>query len=211
VPIRIAALDRKLLRDLWDMKGQALAIAAVIGAGVVMFVAYSSNFSSLRVSQGIFYESSRFADVFATLKRAPARLEEPIRDIPGVEVVATRVVADVTIDVPGMAEPASGRLISALGVEEQRVNVILDFADPKDAWAALGDAYRVEVNRAVGSATRAEGADERAVPGRRAVGRLRGRWRPRAQDHRSGRPPGRAGGRGRVGRVRRRARNRTSR
>ena len=112
LPMRIAALDRKLLRDLWEMKGQALAIAAVIGAGVVMFVAFNSNFESLRLSQGIFYESSRFADVFATLKRAPARLEERFRDMPGVEAVATRVVADVTLDVPGMAEPASGRLIS---------------------------------------------------------------------------------------------------
>jgi HlyD family secretion protein len=42
-------------------------------------------------------------------------------------------------------EPAGFTKISALGVEEQRVNVILDFADPEDAWAALGDAYRVEV------------------------------------------------------------------
>jgi putative ABC transport system permease protein len=112
LPVRIAALDRKLLRDLRDMKGQALAIAAVIGAGVVMFVAFASNFESLRLSQAIFYENSRLADVFATLKRAPARLEERFRAIPGVEAVATRVVADVTIDVPGMAEPASGRLIS---------------------------------------------------------------------------------------------------
>jgi HlyD family secretion protein len=35
--------------------------------------------------------------------------------------------------------------VSALGVEEQRVNVILDFTDPVAAWAALGDAYRVEL------------------------------------------------------------------
>jgi len=42
-------------------------------------------------------------------------------------------------------EPSGFTKISALGVEEQRVNVILDFADPKDAWSALGDAYRVEV------------------------------------------------------------------
>ncbi|HMA18894.1 MAG TPA: efflux transporter periplasmic adaptor subunit, partial [Thermoanaerobaculia bacterium] len=34
---------------------------------------------------------------------------------------------------------------SALGVEEQRVNVIIDFEDPRAAWAALGDGYRVEV------------------------------------------------------------------
>ena len=42
-------------------------------------------------------------------------------------------------------EPAGFTKISALGVEEQRVNVILDFVDPAAAWAALGDAYRVEV------------------------------------------------------------------
>jgi HlyD family secretion protein len=42
-------------------------------------------------------------------------------------------------------EPAGFTKISALGVEEQRVNVILDFVDPAEAWAALGDAYRVEV------------------------------------------------------------------
>jgi HlyD family secretion protein len=42
-------------------------------------------------------------------------------------------------------EPAGFTKISALGVEEQRVNVVLDFVDPAAARAALGDAYRVEV------------------------------------------------------------------
>lgn len=42
-------------------------------------------------------------------------------------------------------EPSGFTKISALGVEEQRVNVIIDFADPREAWEALGDGYRVEV------------------------------------------------------------------
>ncbi len=42
-------------------------------------------------------------------------------------------------------EPGGFTKISALGVEEQRTHVILDFASPQQQWAALGDAYRVEV------------------------------------------------------------------
>ena len=112
LPARLPVLDRKLLRDLWEMKGQAFAIAAVIAAGVTMFVTYLSTFESLQRTRAAYYQRARFADVFASLKRAPARLEERIAAIEGVEVVATRIVADVTLDVPGMAEPATGRLIS---------------------------------------------------------------------------------------------------
>lgn len=42
-------------------------------------------------------------------------------------------------------EPSGFTKVSALGVEEQRVNVIIDFADVEAAWGALGDGYRVEV------------------------------------------------------------------
>lgn len=42
-------------------------------------------------------------------------------------------------------EPSGFTKVSALGVEEQRVNVIIDFADAEAAWHALGDGYRVEV------------------------------------------------------------------
>jgi HlyD family secretion protein len=35
--------------------------------------------------------------------------------------------------------------ISALGVEEQRVNVVIDFVDPRERRASLGDGFRVEV------------------------------------------------------------------
>ena len=111
-PRRIGALDRKLCRDLWQMRGQSIAIASVIAAGVAMFVMYLANFESLQRTRSTYYQTARFADVFASLKRAPASLESRIRMLPGVEAVSTRVIADVTLDVPAMVEPATGRLIS---------------------------------------------------------------------------------------------------
>ena len=44
-----------------------------------------------------------------------------------------------------LLEPSGFLKISALGVEEPHVNVIVDFADSLDAWRKLGDGYRVEV------------------------------------------------------------------
>jgi HlyD family secretion protein len=44
-----------------------------------------------------------------------------------------------------LVEPSGFTKISALGVEEQRVNVVIDFAEPREAWASIGDGYRVEV------------------------------------------------------------------
>lgn len=44
-----------------------------------------------------------------------------------------------------LVEPFGFRKVSALGVEEQRVNVVIDPVDPPAAWAAVGHGYRVEV------------------------------------------------------------------
>jgi putative ABC transport system permease protein len=110
----IRPLDRKLLRDVWTLKGQALAISLVIGAGVAMFIMYLSTFHSLRLTQQTYYDRYRFAQVFAGLTRAPLNLRDRVAGIPGVARAEARVVVDVTLDVPGLTEPASGRLI---GVE----------------------------------------------------------------------------------------------
>jgi HlyD family secretion protein len=43
-----------------------------------------------------------------------------------------------------VVEPSGFTKISALGVEEQRVRVIVDLTSPRDVWQRLGDGYRVE-------------------------------------------------------------------
>jgi putative ABC transport system permease protein len=118
----LAVLDRKLLRDLWAMKGQAMAIAMVIAAGVTMFVTYLSNFDSMQRTRSAYYDDARFADVFASLTRAPGYLLPRIAAIPGVATADARVVMDVTLDVPGMPEPAVGRLISLPARGEPALN-----------------------------------------------------------------------------------------
>lgn len=108
----MTALHRKLGRDLRQMWTQGLAIALVIGCGVATFVMSLTAQRSLAVTQERYYEEFRFAQVFAHVKRAPLALAGRIADIPGVARVQTRVVVDVTLDLPGMIEPAVGRLVS---------------------------------------------------------------------------------------------------
>ena len=120
--MRISALNRKLFRDLWSMKGQAFAIAMVVAAGVAMYVMYQSTFASLSETRRAYYERQRFGHVFASLKRAPQRLAEDIADIPGVSAMETRVVAAVTLDLEELDEPAGAQLVSIPANRRPSVN-----------------------------------------------------------------------------------------
>lgn len=106
------ALNRKLWRDLWRMRTQGLAIALVIAAGVAMYIMALGTVAALDDTRAAYYERYRFADVFAPVKRAPERVAERIRAIPGVRAVETRVVEEVTLTVPGFDEPVVGRVQS---------------------------------------------------------------------------------------------------
>jgi putative ABC transport system permease protein len=108
----VRAIQRKLIRNLWQIKGQVLAISVVITVGVMMFIMYLSTFDSLQRTQQAFYDRHNFADVFANLKRAPNHIARRISAMPEVARADTRVVAQVTLDVVGMVEPVTGRLIS---------------------------------------------------------------------------------------------------
>ncbi len=105
-------LDKKVLRELWRVRGQAVAIAAVIGAGVAVLVMMYGMLASLESTRAAYYERYRFADIWAPVKRAPESLKADIERIDGVASVDTRIFVDVTLDVPGMVEPATGRMIS---------------------------------------------------------------------------------------------------
>jgi putative ABC transport system permease protein len=108
----MAVLDRKLLRNLRSMATQVIAIGLVMGAGIATFVMSTGLIDSLGETRRLYYEDQRFADVFVSVKRAPETLKRRLEDIPGVRQVSTRVTVGATLDVPGMREPASARLMS---------------------------------------------------------------------------------------------------
>ncbi len=108
----IAALDRKLLRDLWRLKGQVLAIAFVIASGIALLVMSLSTYEALQLTTDTYYERYRFAHVFGTVKRAPLQLEDRIKALPGVQNTQLRIAKEAVLDVAGFPEPLMGRLVS---------------------------------------------------------------------------------------------------
>lgn len=110
--LAMSSLDLKMLRDLWRMRSQALAIALVAMCGIATFVTMRGGYEALLAAQSAYYEHYRFADVFVNVKRAPLSLLERVRTIPGINDADGRVVFDASLDVPGLDEPATGRLVS---------------------------------------------------------------------------------------------------
>ncbi|MDR3390696.1 MAG: ABC transporter permease [Sulfuriferula sp.] len=116
------ALDRKLLRDLANMKGQAFTIALVVAAGIGAFISQITTYDSLNWSRQSYYETARFAHIFADIKRAPDSMINQITEISGVADVETTVMADVTLDIPNVAEPVIGRMIGLPDSGQPRLN-----------------------------------------------------------------------------------------
>ncbi|MDH4028205.1 MAG: ABC transporter permease, partial [Nitrospirota bacterium] len=139
-------IDRKVMRDLLGMKGQAIAIAFVIASGVATFIMSVSTMQSLKLTQETFYRDYRFSEVFASVKRAPDGLRKRIQDIPGVEQVDTRVVAAVNIDIRGFPDPVTGHLISIPDIGEPLLNKLYlrqgRLVDPlRDDEVVIGESF----------------------------------------------------------------------
>src|SRR5512147_31375 len=79
----MSALDIKLFRDARRLWAQVLAIALVIGGGVATLILAVGSHRSLDETRTAYYERYRFADVFATVSRAPRTLVDRIAAIPG--------------------------------------------------------------------------------------------------------------------------------
>lgn len=106
------ALDRKLLRDFKRLWVQALAIAMVLACGVAILLTAVGMYQALQGTQEAYYGRNRFADVFATARRAPVSLLPEIAAVEGVLALEARVSGYANLDMPGRAKGAVGRILS---------------------------------------------------------------------------------------------------
>jgi len=118
----VSPLDHKLWRDLWRMKGQAIAIGIVIAVGVAMLVMMTGLVTSLNETRTAYYERYRLADVFAPVARAPDRLIGRLAEIEGVSMVEPRVTGGALIDLPDGALPVQAQAVSLPDLREPRLN-----------------------------------------------------------------------------------------
>lgn len=110
--LSLRALNRKLLRECWHLKGQMLSIALVVATGIMTVVTMRGSYDSLVEAQQRYYNAMRFADVWTSLRRAPDTLLAQIENIPGVALADTRVSFLATLDLEGLDAPAQGRFVS---------------------------------------------------------------------------------------------------
>ena len=108
----MSALHLKLFREIGRLWAQVLAIALVMAAGVATLLIGVGTYQSLDQTRTLYYQTNRFADVFATVTRAPRSALASLANIDGVLAVDGRIAKVALADIEGMAEPASVLLIS---------------------------------------------------------------------------------------------------
>lgn len=108
----MSMLHRKLLRDLWNLRAQVLAVALVAAVGVANLVMSQVTLDSLQASRDRFYRERAFADVFADLHRAPEAVARRLAALEGVATVETRISLFGRAELPGFTDPISVQAIS---------------------------------------------------------------------------------------------------
>ena len=152
----ISKLDRKLWRDMWRMKGQAIAVALVMACGLAMMTMARSLIYSLESTRSEYYEANRYADVFVHLKRAPNAIADRVAEIPGVAAVQSGISVQVTLDIATMDEPASGMVRSVPDFRPQELNRLFLRSG---RWLAFGNGHEVLVGEAFAEANQLQPGD----------------------------------------------------
>jgi HlyD family secretion protein len=119
--------------------GRPLALRAPV-AGVVLRIALASEATVPAGTPLLDVGDPRRLEVVADLLTTDA-----VQAVPGTRAMVERWGGPPVAARVRRVEPSAFTKVSALGIEEQRVNVLLDVADPPPAWSLLGDGFRVTV------------------------------------------------------------------
>ena len=105
-------LDRKLLRELRGHLGMLLAVTSIIAVGVACFVTMASSYLNLSEAKRLYYAQCRMADFSIDLKKVPLTELSALAAMPEVAEIRPRIGEYVAVDLPGVAEPLSGLVLS---------------------------------------------------------------------------------------------------
>ncbi|MDP5293538.1 ABC transporter permease [Oceanimonas sp. CHS3-5] len=105
-------LNRKLRRDLWRVRSQALAIGVVVALGVMLLVMMNGLVNSLSDTRRSYYQDYRLAEVFAPVKRAPERLLAVVSGLPGVALAEGRITGAGLLELPAESVPIAAKVLS---------------------------------------------------------------------------------------------------
>ncbi|KLI62923.1 ABC transporter permease [Aurantiacibacter marinus] len=118
------ALDLKLVRDLWRMRGQALAIAVVLAAASATFILSMGVHNSLKITRDAYYAQNHFADVFAHMVRAPRSTLDRVRQIDGVQQAQGSIQQYAILDYPERTEAVRALLQSVDEHGRDQLNLV---------------------------------------------------------------------------------------
>ena len=136
-------LNKKLIRDLWKLRGQVFAVALVIGSGVATLVMSLSTIEALEDTADAYYQRYRFGEVFAFATRAPLRLTNQVAKINGVQTVQARISRYASLDIQGFNEPAIAQLMS---IPENGQPLLNQLVLRKGGWVSPGRDDQVILN-----------------------------------------------------------------
>lgn len=121
----MTVLDLKLRRDLAGVKTTMVAILLVIAVGIACFVGMASVYVNLDAAKRDYYARCRMADFWIDLKKAPLSELSRVAEVPGVAEVQPRIVFRATVDLPDVARPLVGQVISLSGTDSTTINGIV--------------------------------------------------------------------------------------
>lgn len=133
-------LNMMLIREILKSKGQFLAAAAVVFAGIAMFSASFVSYKNLKNSVDSYYEQYEFLNYYADVKGISPMGISKIKGIKGVKDAIGRITSDVGADM-GSDKRVTVRLISMPEFAQPDVNRLVfksgGYLDKKDQYSCL--------------------------------------------------------------------------